>query len=376
MPSILNTLNGLLGLIGGFVVGLIPLIVLHEFGHLLMAKLNGVWAREFGIGYPPRIMTLFRWQETEFTLNWIPFGGFVRLEGENVLEAEDEAPVPPDPEHAAHALYSKSPWRRILIYLGGPLMNLLTAWVIAVLLFTSGIPLTRTVIMEVAPGSPAEEAQIQPGDIPIAVAGQPVEDPAELSALIQEHLGEPVQITLQRGEEVVHVTLTPRPNPPEGQGSIGVVITGEPITDTLKRYTLPQAIAYGTSYFLNMSVTTVLLPVYAIRMGLPFEQARPVGVIGISQIAERSVNESLRQNALYPFLNLMIMLSISLGIFNLLPIPALDGGRILFSLIEGLRGKALTPQLQERIHFVAMMVMLVLFVAITILDIVMPVPLP
>lgn len=375
MPSLLSALNGLLGLVSGFVIGLIPLIVLHEFGHLLMAKLNGVWAREFGIGYPPRIITLFRWKETEFTLNWIPFGGFVRLEGENLLETEDQKP-PPDPEQASHALYSKSPWRRILIYLGGPLMNLLTAWVIAVLLFTSGVPMMRTVVTDVAPGSPAEEAQIQPGDIPIAVAGQPVEDPMELSTLIQEHLGEPVEITLQRGEDIVRVTLTPRVNPPEGQGSIGVVIAGEPITDTLKRYAFPEAIARGTSYFVSMGVMTALLPVYAIRLGLPFEQARPVGIIGISQIAEQSVNESLQQNALYPFLNLVIMLSVSLGIFNLLPIPALDGGRILFSLIEGLRGKALTPQLQERIHFVALMVMLVLFVAITILDIVMPVPLP
>jgi regulator of sigma E protease len=173
----------------------------------------------------------------------------------------------------------------------------------------------------------------------------------------------------------MEVVITPRVSPPEGQGALGIMISTQEVAGTLKHYPVAQAVANGSSYFARVAVTTVMLPVYVVRLGIPFEQARPVGVIGISQIADQGVTQSIEQSAPYPFLNVLMLLSISLGIFNLLPIPALDGGRILFSLIEALRGKALTPALEERIHLVAMVVMVALFVVITVLDIVMPVQL-
>jgi regulator of sigma E protease len=204
----------------------------------------------------------------------------------------------------------------------------------------------------------------------------PVNGTNELHNEILKHAGEPTTLEIQRDGDTLTVTLTPRENPPEGEGAIGVMITNEEIAGTLQRYSLGQSLAYGTRYFANIAATTVMLPVYIIRMGIPFEQARPVGVIGISQIAQQSVNESIEASAPYPFLNVLVLLSVSLGIFNLLPIPALDGGRILFSLVEAIRGKALTPELEERIHMVALLLMIVLFVFITALDILMPVPLP
>jgi len=333
----------------------------------------GVWAREFGIGYPPRLFRMFNWGETEFTLNWIPFGGFVRMEGESTF-AEDKMAV--DPEVVAHSLYTKKPWKRILIYLGGPAMNLITAWLIAVLIFTSGIPGLQTVITDVVPDSPAAGADLRIGDALVAVNGTEVEGSVELQRAIETVKGQEALITVQRDGEELSVTLTPRENPPEGEGSMGIMIVDQEVAGSLKRYSLPEAVVYGTRYFGNLASMTVMLPVYIVRMGIPFEQARPVGVIGISQIAEQSVNQSIEQAAPYPYLSLLVMLSISLGIFNLLPIPALDGGRILFSLIEAIRGKALTPALEERIHMIAFAAMLVLFVGITLLDIFMPVPLP
>jgi len=363
----------ILGPVFGFIVGLIPLVIIHEFGHLIMAKIMGVWAREFGIGYPPRLFRMFNWGETEFTLNWIPFGGFVRMEGESTF-AEDKMAV--DPEVVAHSLYTKKPWKRILIYLGGPAMNLITAWLIAVLIFTSGIPGLQTVITDVVPDSPAAGADLRIGDALVAVNGTEVEGSVELQRAIETVKGQEALITVQRDGEELSVTLTPRENPPEGEGSMGIMIVDQEVAGSLKRYSLPEAVVYGTRYFGNLASMTVMLPVYIVRMGIPFEQARPVGVIGISQIAEQSVNQSIEQAAPYPYLSLLVMLSISLGIFNLLPIPALDGGRILFSLIEAIRGKALTPALEERIHMIAFAAMLVLFVGITLLDIFMPVPLP
>ncbi len=373
MPTLPAGLSNIVGPIIGFLVGLIPLILVHEFGHLLMGKLMGVWAREFGIGYPPRIVKLFKWQETEFTLNWLPFGGFTRFEGETTFDdGEDHGG---EPGIRQHSLYAKSPWQRILVYLGGPLSNLITAWLIAVLIFTTGIPAYQAVVSNISPGSPAAAAELQAGDAIVAVDGVPVDGTAALQDQIQVNLGKPTQLTVVRGSETLTVTVTPRQNPPEGQGAIGVIIGDQQVAGALKRYPVPQALLYGSRYFANIAVTTVTLPVYVIRMGIPFAQARPVGVVGISQIAEQSVNQSIQQNAAYPLLNVLALLSISLGIFNLLPIPALDGGRILFSVIEAIRGKALTPELEERIHLIALMAMVVLFVAVTVLDIVMPVQL-
>jgi len=366
-------LNRILGPVFGFLVGLIPLVVIHEFGHLIMAKIMGVWAREFGIGYPPRIMKLFNWGETEFTLNWIPFGGFVRMEGESTF-ADDKETV--DPEVIAHSLYSKKPWQRILIYLGGPAMNLITAWLIAVLIFTSGIPGVQAVITDVAPNSPAATANLQIGDALVAVNDTDVAGSVELQSAIEAVKGQEAIVTIERDGEKLGISLTPRESPPEGEGSMGIMIMDQEVTGSIKRYSLPESLVYGTRYFGNLASMTVMLPVYIVRMGIPFEQARPVGVIGISQIAEQSVNQSIEQAAPYPYLSLLVMLSISLGIFNLLPIPALDGGRILFSLIEAIRGKALTPALEERIHLIAFAAMIVLFIGITLLDIFMPVPLP
>jgi len=371
-------------MIVGFLVCLIPLIVVHELGHFIMARLIGVWAREFGIGYPPRIVKLFKWRETDFTLNWLPLGGFTRLEGEQTFAEDEEedtdeeispAVLAEREEAYRHSLYAQPPGKRILLYLGGPLMNLLTAWVLATLLFTTGLPIARVVVSEVAPESPAAEADLQTGDTIVAVNGEPIESINEVSASVQETLGEPTEILLERDGQEVSVSLVPRADPPEGQGAMGVLI-GEVASGKLKQYPLNEAFVYGTRYLGNIVGMTVLFPVYVIRGLIPIEQARPVGPIGISQIAQQSVEQSISTGAAYPILNILILVSVSLGIFNLLPIPALDGGRILFAIVEKIRRKPLTPALEERIHMVTLMILGALFIFITIMDIVAPIRLP
>ena len=366
-------LGNIVGPIIGFLLGLIPLILIHEFGHLIAGRVVGIWAREFGIGYPPRVLKLFRWKETDFTLNWLPFGGFTRFEGETTFD--DGTDHTAELGAQEHSLYAKGPWQRIVVYLGGSVANLTTAWLIAILIFVTGIPQTRAVITDVVADSPAAAASLQAGDRIIAVNGDEIEDTRVLQERILEEAGEPTTFTIESENGSTDVVITPRANPPEGQGALGIMIATQEVSGTLKHYPLTQAVTYGSRYFANVAATTVMLPVYIVRMGIPFEQARPVGVIGISQIADQSVDQSIAQNAPYPFLNVLVLLSISLGIFNLLPIPALDGGRILFAVIEAIRGKALTPALEERIHLVALLLLVAVFVVVTVLDIVMPVQL-
>lgn len=383
MP-VLSWISDGLGMIVGFLVCLIPLIVVHELGHFIMARLTGVWAREFGVGYPPRIIKLFKWRETEFTLNWLPLGGFVRLEGEQTFaedkdkeESEEMSPeaLAEKQEAYRHSLYAQPPGKRILLYLGGPLMNLLTAWVLATLLFITGLPIARVIINEVAPESPAAEANLQVGDTIVAINGERVESTDDVTLYAQESLGEPTEFLLERDGQTVTVSLIPRTDPPAGQGAIGILISGID-SGRLKHYPLGEAFVYGSRYLGEIVGATVFFPVYVIRGLIPIEQARPVGVIGISQIAQRSVEDSISTGAAYPILNILVLVSVSLGIFNLLPIPALDGGRILFAIVEKIRRRPLTPALEERIHMVTLILLVALFIFITVMDIVAPIQVP
>lgn len=383
MSILFDGLNSGLGMLAGFILGLIPLILVHEIGHFVMAKVMGVWVREFGVGYPPRIAKLFRWRETDFTLNWLPLGGFCRLEGEQTFAEDQSDADEPSPEALAeaekarkHGLYAKPPGKRILIYLGGPIMNIITGWVLAAVIFMTGIPSARVIISEVSPGSPAAEANMQVDDVIVAIEGEEVQGTGDVSLLTQKHIGALTDITLERGGQTLTVSLVPRTNPPEGQGAMGIIISGLENPGNLKRYPLGQAMVYGTRYVGSIVGMTVMLPVYVIRGLIPIEQARPVGVIGISQITQRSVEDSIATGAAYPLLNILVLISMSLGIFNLLPIPALDGGRILFAIIEKIRKQPLTPAIEERIHMITLAVLGIVFVFITILDIVAPVALP
>ncbi len=375
--------DGILGPILGFLLGLIPLIIIHEVGHFVVARLVGVWAREFGIGYPPRIVKLFKWKETDFTLNWLPLGGFVRLEGEETFKEKTDEPEEKSAEQLAqeaearkHSLYSKSAWQRILLYLGGPAMNLMMAWVLSVALFLTGLPAVRVIVEEINPGSPAEQAALQVGDVIVAMDGHAIEATSDVQLRTPAAENTPVEITLERNGTPLTVSLIPRSNPPEGEGRMGIMIKGEEKPGSLKYYSLGEAISYGTKYVTYMGSMMFILPIMTLRGQIPLEQARPVGVVGISQIAQQSVVDSITAGAPYPFVNILILLSVSLGIFNLLPIPALDGGRILFALIEKIRRRPLTPEIEERIHMVAFMLLLAIFLVVTALDIFVPVQLP
>ncbi len=386
MSLLLDSIRSWPGAVLGFLIGLVPLIMLHEFGHLLMAKAVGVWAKEYGIGYPPRILKLFSWGETDFTLNWIPFGGFVRLEGEGYVETEEEeeeleatatkaeieARRAKAKEAEKHSLYAKSPGQRTLIFLSGPLTNLLTAWLLAVLLFVTGVP--APMIYNVMPNSPAQNAGLAEGDVILSINDRMVESLEDVTIYTSETLGEQTEVTIQRDGETIEVSLVPRVDPPEGEGAMGIAITTS--GEHLKHYGLGQAVVRGTQYVGTLVGMTIALPVFLIRGLIPVEQARPVGVVGISRIAQQSIEQSVATGAIFPILNILILISASLGIFNLLPIPALDGGRILFAALEKIRREPISPELEERIHLVAMALLLVLFVFITALDFIAPIPLP
>lgn len=374
-----------MGSVLGFIVALVPLIALHEMGHMFVAKWIGVWVREFGIGLPPRIAKLFKWQETEFTLNALPLGGFARMEGEDILETpqastEETAEMSEEEREAKkHSLYAQPPGKRMLIFAGGSMMNFITGWVLAILLFLTGVPVIDAMqvkITQVVPNSPAAAADLQAGDTIVSVNEQPIDDIELVTELTQDNLGEEITLTVTRDGEERTVSLTPRVDPPPNEGAMGVLLTGEPTEYHVEATPLPRALLNGTLSFFNIILQTLWAPIRILQGIIPLEAARPVGIVNISRIAYDSIQQSFTTGTLIPVLNLLILVNVSLVVFNLLPIPALDGGRILLTAIEKIRNKPLSPRIQERVHQVALIIFMLLFVVITVLDLLYPVSLP
>jgi regulator of sigma E protease len=362
--------SALAGLI--FFLAFAGMILVHELGHFLAARLFGIEVEEFGFGLPPKMLTLFRWKETEFTLNWLPIGGFVRPKGEN------------DP-NVAGGLAAANPWKRLGVLFAGPIMNLLTALIVFIFLVrVDGYhDVSRVMLAEVAPNSPAEDAGMQVGDVVALAAGQPVTDFDTLSVIIQANLGKPVEFVLQRGEETLTVTTTPRTNPPEGEGAVGIRMT----EFVLPVETWGDTFRYAAVSMYDQSRALVLLPAKLLRGTLAPEDGRIVGLKGIYDIFNLSVSTDVQsrepisspqesQTPTYFTLSIIASLSISLGLINLFPFPALDGGRIIFAIPEILFRRRVPHQFENTVHAAGMIFLLLLMLYINVMDFVNPLVLP
>ncbi|MGB6423074.1 MAG: M50 family metallopeptidase [Anaerolineales bacterium] len=333
-----------------FILGIAALILLHELGHFIAARLLNVEVEEFGIGFPPRIVKLFEYKGTAYSLNWLPLGGFVRPKGEN------------DPD-VPGGLAAASPWVRLGVLFAGPAMNLLIGVILGIILFYSlGDPIQDKVITNyIDPGTPAAEAGMQAGDLFIAVNGQEIDSTAKLQELISQNLGTPTEIEYQRGDQIFVVTLTPRAEWPEGQGPMGIGITNptQPVN-------VGTAIRRGAEATFGYVRALLLLPVRLLQGQASPQEGRLLGYKGMFDIY-RSL-----QSPLWFFM----AISISLGIINLFPIPALDGGRIMLTLPEILIRRRIPAQYENMIHMVGFALLIMLLIYINLQDFLNPIQLP
>ncbi len=334
------------------------MILLHEFGHFIAARFFGIEVEEFGIGFPPKARTLFTWKGTEYTLNWIPLGGFVRPKGEGDPEVEG-------------GLAAAPPGQRFGVYFAGPLMNLLIAVVLYAASFSqTGMPaFDQVVVQSVAANSPAAQAGIQPGDRLVRINGQPVTDMTSVHTLIAPHVGETVEVTVERDGSEHTFTVLARRNPPQGQGSIGIVMSNpiQPIS-TLR------ALPYGATAVVNQAYLLLTLPVQISRGLIAPEDARLVGYKGMYDMY-KAVQEAESAPQAQPGLNSLsffAMISASLGILNLLPIPAVDGGRILFLLPEFIFRRRIPPKVEMVVNSVSFFLLLLLLLYINVQDFINP----
>ena len=326
------------------------LIFVHELGHFVTAKLSGVRVEEFGFGLPPRLLTLSTWRGMDITLNALPLGGFVRM-------SEDDPTV-------EGGLASKGRGTRALVFAAGALMNMVLAVVLYSIVFMSGIPIPTGAagaeIVAVVPRSPAAQAGFETGDIIVAIDSQQVQDHEEAIQLIRGRLGQPIQVVLQRnGRQLAPITVTPRVSPPsKEEGALGVALSLPHIT---KLYPLWEAVPLGLGATYRAISETFAFVQAAIRKQTPFQVSGPVGIYSITSQVARTNPRGL--------VELAGLLSINLAIVNLLPLPALDGGRLVFVVLEWLRrGRRIPPEKEGLVHLVGMVVLLSFMLVVTFFD--------
>ncbi|MCA9960378.1 MAG: site-2 protease family protein [Anaerolineales bacterium] len=339
---------------------LTPVVLVHEWGHFSAARLCRIRVEEFGIGLPPRAARLFTRKGTLFSLNWIPLGGFVRPAGEN---------NPDIPGGLAAAPW----WARLLVLGAGPVANFIFALALLWLAFYLGPTATR--ITEVIADSPAMVGGLLPGDILLEMGGVRVDSTRVMAEQISEAQGRPFSITVQRGEEIVTLVVTPltaAAAQASGQWPLGVIVEQTSAHGYL-RHTPLAAARQAFAYVRELFSVTFNAPGQLARGEITPAEARPVSIVGLGQLAGRATANSFITGSLFPLLLMAGLISAALGLTQLLPLPALDGGRILFVLIEVVRGKRVDAGLETAVHRAGIILILVLVVVLVIQDIVNPV---
>ena len=410
------------------ILGLSILVFVHELGHYLAAKWTGVVVEEFGFGYPPRLFAFWHTKGrivvdgrelviprgfrlprelslgslvmfesaadsqdrqilkaieeidpaeptaaaagrveyldrgTVFSVNAIPFGGFARMLGEE------------DPS-APGSLASKGKLARIFVLSAGGIMNLLVAALFFALAMMVGAPTIaepeNAVVNSVSPGSPAEAVGLQAGDLILRADDAEILAITDLQEYTQAHLGQTIVLTVQRDGDMLEIAVVPRVDAPPGEGPIGIGLS--PRT-TIERSPWYQAIWSGMKQTVTLIGLIFTVPVQIVRGLIPADLARPVGPVGVGQLVGDAVQYSLDTGWWYPAMQIMGTLSVAVAVTNLLPLPGLDGGRILFVIVEGIRGRRVDPAKEGLVHLIGLALLVALMLFITWQDLVNPVP--
>jgi len=427
-------------LAGTLIVVLGPIVLIHELGHYVFAKLAGVRVEEFGFGFPPRLLKLWRgkgyleiggtrviiparfrlpsdleagnWidvttqqrddgthvlrqlevldpaaddlspQEetldkdvrmrgelsvleagTLYSLNWLPMGAFVKLTGE-------EDPSDSDPR----SLTSQPKRWRAAVMAAGPAFNIIAALMLLVGAYTTGLPTKWLVrVTDVIQETAAEEAGLLPGDIILTIGGEPLEEgPLHLNRIVRAAPEQALELTILRQDESLTLTATPRRSD-EGYGFLGIWMDSWPDQTSLHQYRLSEALRSSVNEIAGIVAMIVQVPARLIQGSMTPQEARPTSIVGASEILAFSLQQSIEWKLAFPVLQMAAFISLALGLTNLLPLPALDGGRIFFILVEVVRRRRISPEREATIHFAGLMILVILMAFMMIYDIINPI---
>lgn len=397
------------------------LVFVHEFGHLIFAKRAGMLVREFAIGFGPKIFSFYK-NETTYTIRILPLGGYVRVAGEDpeiielrpghhiglefndkgevqkiivnnkskhpnarIIEVEhvdldhdliiegyeldnyveklsfpvnEKALFVMDEQETQIAPYdrqfaSKTVGQRAMQLFAGPMMNILLAAVLFVLLgVIQGVPAERAIIGSTEPGSPAEESGILAGDEVVEIDGEQINTWERFTEIISQSPEEELELTIKRDEELTQITVTPAVIESEGHtfGQLGVRLSFEK--------SIPKSLVYGFQQ--TYEITRLILTNLAMLITGQFSIDMLGGPVMIYDVTDQAVKLGFETLLMWT-----AMLSVNLGIINLIPLPALDGGRLLFVGIEAIRGKPVDPQMEGLVHFIGFALLMLLMIIVT-----------
>ena len=349
-----------------FIIILGLLVFVHELGHFIMAKRAGMKVEEFGFGFPPRLFGIKK-GDTTYSINWIPLGGFVKIVGEDGSGLEDP-----------QSFGNKSFWRRFSVLIAGVTMNVILAWVLISIGMGLGLPtvidegtvLPKSAIvknptigiLEVADNTPASAAGLKPGDVIVKIGGNEIKSIQQAQDQTKAAAGHATVYEIRRGSEVLEPTITPRAMPPAGEGPLGIALA------TVARVAFPW---YETWYRGLIATVNLLLGTLGafggVIVGLFHGQkvtAALSGPVGIA-VLTRDVT---RLGFIY-LLQFTAILSINLAIINAVPFPALDGGRVLFLIIEKIRGKKMQTNVEQTANAIGFAILILLMIFVTVRDV-------
>jgi regulator of sigma E protease len=361
-----------------FVIILGLLVFVHELGHFLVARWNGIRVDEFGFGFPPRLFGVTKNAEgkyelvwgskempsgqTVYSLNWIPLGGFVKIAGEDGHDTTDPT-----------SFAGKSAWTRIRVLAAGVFMNFLFAWFLISVVFMLGLPQpiepadhgkfadAKIQVLAVGKGTPAETMGLSMGDAIVSINGEAITTLEQVTQAIGSHKGQTITVVVDRFGKPLTLSGTPRTEYPATEGALGISFSETAVVS----YPWYEAIYRGA--IATYDITLAILGAFGMMIASLFGGTKTAldvtGPVGIVYLTKQMSDLGL------PYLlQFAALLSINLGIINILPIPALDGGRILFILIEKLKGSPVSHRVEGMIHQVGFILLLVLMLLVTVRD--------
>jgi regulator of sigma E protease len=346
------------------IVGLAVLILVHEIGHFLVAKLLKMRVDEFGVGFPPRLLKK-KIGETTYSLNVVPFGGFVRLHGESDLPSGKTVDDKPSRD-GERGFNDELAWKKSLVILSGVFMNVVLGWLLLSAILMVGMP-RHLVIADVAEDSPAFSAGLKSGDVveSVSAGGTVLNDPVSpdsFTELVKANSDGFLALSVGRDGQGLEFEVKPRQNPPDGQGPLGVAITeigfeSRPFFESLasgilETWSVTKMVFEGLGIFIRQVF---------VSPGTVENVAGPVGIVFLAA-------QATDLGFIY-FLQLLALISVNLAVLNLLPFPALDGGRFLFVVIEKLTKKRIPRRAEMWVNGAGFAILILLMVFVTIKDV-------
>lgn len=333
------------------------IILIHEFGHFLFAKLNGIGVLEFSLGMGPRLVSV-RKGETRYSIKLLPFGGSCMMLGED------------EEETASNAFGNKSVWARISVVAAGPVFNFLLAWILAMAL-VGMTGYSEALVADVEEGYPAIDAGIQAGDVVTKINGRGIHAYRDVNLYTLTHPGEDMEITYERIEEDGERTSYTSVLKPVWDSEYGAYRVGILFDGTYHPADSPLTLMTQGLYEVEFCIRYVFDTFYMMFKGLVTvdDLSGPVGIVSAIDATVEEASPYGLTTVVLSLISLSILLSANLGVMNLLPIPALDGGRLVFLLLEAVRGRPIDREKEGMVHLAGMMLLMALMIFVLFNDV-------